>query len=738
MSATLLVMADNPPSATPVESAVPAEAATGGGAVPAEVATAAAQAKPAGKAKHVHPPRPTPPILYRDTNQYPPLQLTWNPSTDFDQVLGVYTHPSMNRRAVLATATGVHLTNDYGKTWSTLAEATAEKVGPILSVAFDPVLPDTFYLASKTKGVWATTDQGKTFRQIGTKATGMASDTVVSLLVYGGDPSRQTLLAVHGAATTGISRTQDIGKTWDIVNTDYRFTRLFGAEGNLRKIFLFGSTEKQHDIQCVYSCTTIGEYLAEVVRDVAPTDLVSAPTFYRKPPLAYLTTLDGGVNRIQDTGSSGLAFDAKPLAMPGVDGWYSVGLACGPSADITNLYLYDPTKLGLVVSSDEMATTQTASDGLPVSSLVKEGAVIRPNANGTVFYAVTNGALSIGRVPEDVPVVEFTPSALEVNAREQNQWKDLATAFSTFASSKDKTIDAAKSLLKDTPDPAALYHVHELVVTARLPLKPTPPTSVTIDLSRCGGSPQTQLFDDGQHHDGAAGDGLYGFDFAFNPVRATPKENSGDWRGAWPGHIAMGVTATYADGSHRGAVGVLGVYTQTMDNMVWDAVAKKPADAGSVEGDVTITPFGIPRPSGHGHPIAAIRIEVKKGPWTVHLKTNYKLHDLNGYEAISFWIKVESGETPKELYAQLRDTPEFSPPTTTARIPILNDLGLTADYQRVDMLINDLLAQSPQFQSDRLGEIIISGEATAPVTLSIEGMQILAREDSNPSDPAAQ
>jgi len=56
---------------------------------------------------------------------------------------------------------------------------------------------DMFYVASQTKGIWVTTDNGKTFTQLATKSTGLASDTVMSLAVYSGDPMHQTLLAAE-------------------------------------------------------------------------------------------------------------------------------------------------------------------------------------------------------------------------------------------------------------------------------------------------------------------------------------------------------------------------------------------------------------------------------------------------------------------------------------------------------------------------------------------------------------
>jgi hypothetical protein len=675
--------------------------------------------------------------LYRDTTEYPPLQLTWSVSTAQTRVTGVFPHPVLPQCAVLTTETGVLITEDAGQTWTALPQAAADKVGPIRDVAFHPISPDTFYLASQTKGVWATTDKGKTFSQIGAKAQGMASDTVVSLSVYPGDVSHQTLLAVHGKAAPGLSRSRDGGKAWDVVNTDYCFNRLLSGDGNMRQLYLFGSTLKEPDIQSVYSCTSVGEFVAEVMRDVVPTDMVFAPTPYRKSPTVYLTTSDSGLYRIDDSDAFGSG-NNKPLPMKDLDGWASVGVTWGPSADAVDLFLYDPTKLGLVVTPDDLATFYLASNGLPVNSLVKEGAVLRPNANGTVFYNVANAALAIGRAPEDVPVVNFTPMAFEINPRDDNDWRDLAAAFGKFVYAKGPTVDAANALCQSVGDLQALHRACQLSVTARVPLQPSPPASVTLDLSRFGGSPDTPLFDDGQHDDGAPNDGVYGTTFSFLPGHHRPNNEDHEWRNTWPGRIAMGIVATYADGKHRGAVGVVNVSEQIFDSSMWDGV--KSADS-EVEGGVTAEPFLNPPPpnlpvpaSGKRKDDVAVRLTVPKGPWKVSFKIPYNKDNINSYAAISFYLHLDAGEAPRELYLQLRDGPEFSLPTTTDRVPILHGTTLNAEYQRFVVPMTQLLGTAPQFQADHLSAIIISGETDAPATLVIEGLQALTTY-TPPSSP---
>jgi hypothetical protein len=682
--------------------------------------------------------RPPLPALYFDSTKYPPFHLTWNTSTDIQDVVAVFPHPLRVQRAALATSSGLLLTEDSGRTWTPLPGATADKVGTILDVAFHPLLPDTFYIASQTQGIWATTDGGKTFTQIGTKAGGMASDTVVSLCVYAGDSSHQTLLAVHGDAAPGLSRSRDGGKTWEVVNADYRFRRLLTGEGNLQQLYLFGSTVKDPDVQCVYSCSTVGEFVTDAVHDVLPTDMVYAPTLYRKPAIVYLSTSDTGLSRIDNLNSAGLAFNVTPLPFKDASGFASVGSAWGPSADAINLFAYDPAKLGLVVSRDDFATYQTASAGLPTSSLVKEGAMLRPNANGTVFYAVANGSLSIGRQPDDVPVVDFTPAAFEVDPDDNKAERELAEAFQKFTEFKGHTTDAATALLGSVSDLEQVYRQHQIAVTARVPVQPSPPKSVTVDLSRYGGYPNTPLYDDGQHNDGVAGDGVYGLTFAFLPERHPPRED--EWRPSGPGRVAMGVTATYADGHSQGAVGVVEIFAPVLDIGIWHdgvgSVAADPVVGATVEPFLNPLDPGQPSYAPRLHKgDVAVRLKVPKGPWEVHFKAPYNRHNIDGHPAFSFFIRLDDGPAPTALKLQLRDEPDFSPPTTTDAVSVLQGITLTGTYQRVVFPMTQVVGTALQFQRDHLAEIIFSGESPAPATLVLDGMQANATNPPAPPPP---
>ena len=153
--------------------------------------------------------------------------------------------------------------------------------------------------------------------------------------------------------------------------------------------------------------------------------------------------------------------------------------------------------------------------------------------------------------------------------------------------------------------------------------------------------------------------------------------------------------------------------------------------ASKVEGSVTTEPFlnaldpkqPAYAPRRHKGDVA-VRLAVTKGPWAVHFKSAYNKSDIDSCAAISFYLRLEAGAAPKELYLQLHDVPEFSPPTTTDRVPVLNGLVLNADYQRVVIPMKQVLGTASQFQLDHLDEIVLSG-ADSPVTLVMDGLQAI-------------
>lgn len=671
----------------------------------------------------------TPPPLYSDKAVYPPFQLTWSPCTEIKQLNAIFPHPVMTQRIVVTVKKGLFLSDDSGRTWKPLPEANADKVGVIQKVEFHPTQVDTFYLASQTKGIWVTTDGGKTFQQAGNKASGMASDTTEDVILYPVDTFHKTLLAVHGTAAPGISRSRDGGKTWDVLNTGYTFRRLLTRERESKELYLFGSTKEEPDVQNLYVCNILGEPVVEVMHDSLFTDMAFG--LGRKSVL-YVTTSDSGLYRID---TAPFTPDIKQLGSKN-DSWASLATIWGSTPDVVNLCLFNP-KLGLIFTSDDLATNH-AYGGLPIGSIVKEGACIRPNANGTIFYAAINEELQIGRPNETVPIVNITPASFEPVKDSNKKIDELRNAFQEFSRPTNSIGKAAINLCQKLGDPGAIFRQNQITITARIPVKPTP-VSVTADLSRMGGSPTTPLYDDGQHNDGAAGDGVYGTSFFYQPMVYNIRED--DKRPIWPGRVAIGVSATYPDGSHQGAVGVAGIYPKVQSVVLsgyWSGWM-----SFSVEGDVKAEPVPNLKELHENQPTTALAIHPGHGPWAIHLNTApWSGGDITGYEAFSFGIRSKDGTPPKELYMQLRDTPDLAEEITTDRVPIIHDCVpdgiISSDYRKVVVPFNKLLGkQSSLFQTSKLSMLIISGDGGDPVTLLIDWPCYLPpSEEKNPADKA--
>lgn len=661
------------------------------------------------------------PALFCDNSQYSPLQLSWDTPSELTQVENVFPHPSLPERAVVTTVTGLLITNDAGVTWTALPEAGVEKVGPIQAIVFHPTKTDTFYLGSRTKGIWVTADAGKSFRQIGSAANGMAGDEVADVIIYPGDGSYQTLLAVHGNKTPGLSRSRDDGKSWAVFNPEYCFRRVLCQEWStaerLPELYLFGSAKKEPDIQNLYTCATPVEYPVELMHDALLTDM----TFTRaRNASLYVATSDNGLFHIDS-----VEHDITPVPSKEGNGWSSVSAIWGPNADVLNLCLYDASKAGMVLSGTSLANMQ-AESGLIVGSLVRDGASIRPNATGIIYYSVANGTLTIGRPASTVPVVEVTPSVVEPSRADFESVLALDPQLDRFYATGSNVAMFAKALQQKVGDLSACYRRFQLNITARLPILPSPPVSVTVDMSRFGGASDTPLYDDGAHGDGAAGDGVYGRNLFFLPL--TYQFRGDDWRPAAPGRMAFGVTATYADGHKEASVGVVGIYPKLESFDFWNDIRGFNAE---VEGDVKAAAVANPRPEVASKGDCALRIEAHHGSWSVIVRTPYSRGEITGYQGLAFWIKADGGQAPKDLFVQLRDEGQLTAPVTTTKISALHDgmreATIGSDYQRIVLPFSRLVgSDTPLFNTSRVSRIIFSGDGEAPTTLLINGVRYLA------------
>jgi len=636
--------------------------------------------------------------LFRHTGRYPPLGVTWRADGRVEGAVGVFPHVVLPRRVVLATTRGLFLSDDAGDEWQPLAQASADRVGVVRHVAFSPESPDTFYLATDHKGIWATTDAGKAFSQIGAKATGLVSDDTVAVCVYRGDPQFRTLMVVHGDAGAGLSVTRDLGRTWQVAGADYYVRGLLGGYPGDTAVFLVAARKAAPDLLSIYHAVSIDDYWMEMVKDVVPTGAAvsvlykqarwTEEVFHGAEP--YFSTADDGLYHLSQTGG-------VRVSPPDVTSLASVGITWGPHADSQVIYAYEPRRLGMVVSADGFASVSKASAGLYTGPFVKEGAHIRASAGGSRFYAVVNDRLYLGRKnqgPLAVAEATVTPPVLTFQATAyKNAVEGLREDMRRLGRARSAAAEA-KRLLETVRGARAFLSCDRVTITARVAAPGGRPASVTVDLSRLGGRGLTPMYDDGGHGDGQADDGVWGAVAVLNPQRF--KSDTRDWRGRCGGKMGLTVTAASADGTLASEVAALELLAR-------------------------IESFDVSR--------STVPIEVKGGPWTKRLGDLYNPVDISEYAALAFRVRtaLPAGE---EMAVQLQDLPAYSPAVTTPRVPILKE-GLVeggaidGQWRPVVIPMRRLLRDAKGFRADRWTFVVLSGDGKSPGTYEMADMRFL-------------
>lgn len=636
--------------------------------------------------------------LFHHTGAYPPLALAWQADGRVRQATGVFPHPVISDRILAATRGGLILSEDAGATWNALAEASAERIGLARSVAFSPDEADTFFVATDRRGVWVTRDAGKTFKQAGSKATGLASDETAVIAYYPQDRRFRTLLVAHGDAALGLSSSRDGGATWHVVAPDFHVRRILGGAAGDPDLFLVASRKAAPDVQNIYYCVSIDDFWLEVVHDIIPTDatvslLVKSGHYVREVfqgGMIYFSTTDAGLYRV----TQGEGFKVGPESLTFVA---SIGCTYGPTADSQILYACEPKKLGLLVSSDGWKTVTPQGAGLAIGAFIKEGACVRAAANGTAFYGVINDVLYVGRrrpAPFEVRRVAVTPAvfAFEDAAYKaaMNGMREALRAVATAPSA----VAASRDFIAVTREARSLLGGTEGEITATVAAAGGPPASVTVDLSRLGGSPVTPMFDDGRHKDGAAGDGVWA-----TPVRVDPRRLRRidlDTRRRWPGPMGLTVTARRADGTLAGAVGVLAIYNRP--------------ESFTITGRKT-------QP-----------IPVAGEPWEKAFRTgDEEPVDISGFHALTLRIKTDGGAA-EEIRVHLRDSQPFSGATDTPPVPILQEKlieggKVDAEWRLVTIPLARLLKDAGPFDAARLAAVVVAGEGKVTGNYWIEDVR---------------
>jgi hypothetical protein len=672
--------------------------------------------------------------------QYPELHLVWQAVQDLSDVNAIYPHPLLPDRVLAATNRGLQISEDAGRTWKALPEASAEKIGRITGIAFAPGHTDLFYLASKTKGVWATSDNGATFGQIGSKANGMAGDSSQTIEIHASDPSGRTLLVCHGDTAGGLSRSVDGGQTWGVLHKDFMFYRTFTAAVGSEGIYFVAAKATEPDAQILYATPSIGEPWQELCRDAICTDFAT-PLVGEKAVL--VSTADRGILRISRNGGI-----VNNIAPPDATNWVSVGVAFGPTADSQVVYALEPTRMGLAcwIGLPTTATTTAAdlreadptsgryvtqSRGLQLNGIVREGAHARANSSGTVYYACINGmvyrAQQAGQGPRLLEVKVQPPNRTFNPAAECDSLAKVQDGLKAFLRDPETT-RAAGDLVKALQQDDGVQR--RIIVTARLDPNNDKSRAVTVDLSRLGGPARYQLFPEKQ------GGSSFSNSFAVNLLKL---QKWNEWRRSWPGQLGLTVTAVTQSGNLAGAVAPLAIDNASDGLPFWSEVElpNVMTETGKVKAG------GRASFARNGHRMVSFTVEVP-GPWRVRMQTYRRKLDISGFTALAIDIQTRE-ESSDDVFVQLRDQPVYAVPSSSSAVGILN-AGLipegkfTPAVHRVIVPLKPMISGVEGFAVTSVGSVVLSGTATRPTQYIIDEMLFCSPPDlaSTASDEVRQ
>jgi hypothetical protein len=356
-----------------------------------------------------------------------------------------------------------------------------------------------------------------------------------------------------------------------------------------------------------------------------------------------------------------------------------------------------------MVSGDRGQTFRDIREGLYTGPVVKEGARVRANANGTRFFVAANGALYVGEPPvraAQVRDVTVRPSILLVGSAPPEE-------------SARRKPPRGPGGLSNVPLPvstrpaATVEEVRgscDVAVTARIVCEgAATPKSVTVDLSRLGDHPAVLMLDDGKHGDGDANDGVYGAGFEYDPEKRMKASSRDDWRRSGRGTLGLTVTAVGPDGRLAGAVGVLSVYDLAETFLLVDRK------------DFTVADQAWEQTIGRFH------------------HQRFDPYNLSGYHALSFWIRGEV-QGREEVFVQLQDSPPYSRCNRTKPVPIIAEKlieggEIAGTYRRVVIPMKRLLKDSTELSLDLVGAVVLSGAGQAPGQYKVRNVRFYLTEE---------
>jgi hypothetical protein len=602
---------------------------------------ASAAAKPAAPAAPAPPPAPTGPFP----------RLEWAVEERVPDALKVFAAPADAAVALVTSPQGLWRTKDCAATWELIPRTGADVLGTIGHIAFCPAWPDRLAAASLDKGVMLSEDGGKTWSPAGGVSAGLADKAVEFVTFAEEDRSWRTLLACHGEAHAGLSRSIDGGKTWRVL-APRRFFRYLVEED--AAIAGASAPLDEPDTWSIAFSQNFGEDWRVVARGlegqvgcVTATrreyEAFRAPIVPAWRPDVLWAMRKGPLLLSQDLGEAYIE-----VGPAGASRWASVFTTPGAQADDQWLWAYDPYRVGVVCArtTAPRGPWQPNSHGLPVTSMTLRGANAAANSEGLRFYACVNKSLyvatpagneegpRIALATASPPVLMFPPHSADAG---YVQFK------AALAKAEAGGVDpAAAAGLKAPPGPAKKpvevppLRTLELRVVVTHPRGPGAITSVRVEPDILALAP-VALFDDGAHNDGTAGDGVWG---ATLPFRTVPnyRGTKDDTRRALPGIRPIAVRAVDNEGKVASWTMMLGVFYEAGPYLYWDCTYGWGSRSVVSEGKAAIAL--VKDPAGKN---VHVQIKGEQGPWTMCWANAAGHHDVTALAYVCFELTASPG-----------------------------------------------------------------------------------------------
>ena len=284
--------------------------------------------------------------------------------------------PDSARTLYAATSRGAYLSTDAGAEWNEISFAGSSTGLGCRALAIDPWSPRNMYLGSIGRGMFRSTDHGKSWTQvIPAEDPSLALGEVSSIAINVQHPDE-----IYAAfATTGLMRSTDRGLSWIRTTPEYTtsaapITRILlspSTDGTILYGTASGNIFKSVDGGRSWSPTRQGLEADRVL------SLVVDPN---DPAVVYAGT-GNGILRSSDFGTSWHSLSGSLPAIP-------VAVSLGSSPAGVTLYAYGPG-IGLQRSTDRGAGWSPIDQNLGGATVT----LLDADRSGTALYAASGAVV---------------------------------------------------------------------------------------------------------------------------------------------------------------------------------------------------------------------------------------------------------------------------------------------------------------------------------------------------------